>query len=213
MSREGLVAALVQSAKNLGWTEVLAEDSGFSVQLLVSAPGATEQIVEGAPHRLPKLLKDLGGPENYPALEEYDVLREEFEHVVKHGNIVPEVNQPASAAEEHNTDEEADTEPEAPAEPKVSTPGLHEDPKPGLCPGGSNGASLQASRDFYAQKAAVQVGSQVFVVSGVGLHSGPFSRQFTDKNKALGFAAKCQAKAASPRYAETVRIEYAGGAL
>jgi hypothetical protein len=73
VSRESLVTAVVGTAKNLGWETVEADDAGSTVTLLLSAPGATEQLLEGPLHSLPKQLKDLGGPENYPATEEYEV--------------------------------------------------------------------------------------------------------------------------------------------
>jgi hypothetical protein len=72
MSRERLLEAILTQARGLGWTELIIDDLGSTVQLLVSAPGATEQMVEGPPHKLPGLLKVLGGPEDYPAIEEYD---------------------------------------------------------------------------------------------------------------------------------------------
>ena len=43
-------------------------------------------------------------------------------------------------------------------------------------------------------------------VNGVGYHSGPFEFEFKSKNNAVGFARKCRAQAASPKYAATIRL-------
>lgn len=73
-SRETLIATAVSYARELGWRDVLAEDMGKRVMLLLGAPGACEQEVTAPLSQLRRTLTDWGGPELYPATEEYDLL-------------------------------------------------------------------------------------------------------------------------------------------
>lgn len=72
MKRQTMLDAFAANAKALGWTGVSTSDEGGTVTVLLSAEGAAEQILEGPLNKLPSLLKTLGGPEDYPAIEEYD---------------------------------------------------------------------------------------------------------------------------------------------
>lgn len=76
MERQQLVTAACARAAELGWTAVIPEDHGNEVQLLLGAEGAAEQEVNAPLSTLRRELSDLGGPENYPAIEEYDVIPE-----------------------------------------------------------------------------------------------------------------------------------------
>ena len=50
-------------------------------------------------------------------------------------------------------------------------------------------------------------------VTGVGRHSGSFTHEFTDAQKATDFARACVKKAASPSYAATIKLTRALTAL
>lgn len=73
MERKQLCEALTAHATELGWVDVTLTDDLSEVTLLLGAPGATEQIVSALLSKIRRELTDLGGPEDYPAIEEYDV--------------------------------------------------------------------------------------------------------------------------------------------
>jgi len=71
--RERMIDAAIRAANDLGWVTAEVEDRGFTVILLLGAPGAAPQIVEAKQlSRLRKAVTNLGGPELYPAIEEYE---------------------------------------------------------------------------------------------------------------------------------------------
>lgn len=73
MERSDLIATAEAYAAELGWQIVEVEDTGMTVTMLLSAPGASEQMVDAPLSRLRKALKELGGPEDYSEIEEYDL--------------------------------------------------------------------------------------------------------------------------------------------
>lgn len=72
MTREQMIETAKAMARAMGW-ESIAEDAGGIVTMLLSSEGASDQMVMGPLSRLRRELSFLGGPENYPALEEYDL--------------------------------------------------------------------------------------------------------------------------------------------
>lgn len=73
-SREAMVATATEYAVSLGWQVTEVEDTGLTVVVLLTAPGASEQMVDAPLSKLRKALKDLGGPEDQDgAIEEYDL--------------------------------------------------------------------------------------------------------------------------------------------
>lgn len=80
MTREDLFEALKARARELGWAEAEVIDDGALVEVLVAAPGAADQST--GPVKLSqarKVVGNLGGPELYPAIEEYDTRAAEAE--------------------------------------------------------------------------------------------------------------------------------------
>jgi len=103
MTREEMCLALKARALELGWSEAVVEDDGANITVLVSAPGAAEQITDPAPlSRARKELSDLGGPEDYPATEEYDLPPEgiDAEDELPEPRELAGVEEPATPAKE-----------------------------------------------------------------------------------------------------------------
>lgn len=67
------VQDITEAAQGLGW-EAEVEIDGFSFTALLSAEGASGQIVEGKLGKALKLIDDFGGPELYSLVEEYDLV-------------------------------------------------------------------------------------------------------------------------------------------
>lgn len=68
-SRKDMIATAVRVAKDMGW-DVESEDLGSDVCLLLSAPGASEQMVTAPLPKLVRAMREVGQPTNYPVLEE-----------------------------------------------------------------------------------------------------------------------------------------------
>jgi len=76
-SRTELFATLQAQAVEMGWQVEEPYDGEGQVEMMLTAPGASEQVVSGTMLQARKQLNELGGPENYPAVEEYDLPSEE----------------------------------------------------------------------------------------------------------------------------------------
>jgi len=64
---------ITEAAQGLGW-EALVEIEGFSFTVLLSAEGATGQMIEGKLSKALSLIDEFGGPELYSLVEEYDLV-------------------------------------------------------------------------------------------------------------------------------------------
>jgi len=73
ISRDKMIETAVRAAKDMGWEDIVAEDLGGDVCLLVSAPGSTEQMVTSSLPTLVRAVRELGTASEYAAVEEYDV--------------------------------------------------------------------------------------------------------------------------------------------
>lgn len=76
-SREELFATLQAQAVELGWQIEEPYDGEGQVEMMLTAPGACEQVISGTMLQARKQLNELGGPDLYPAVEEYDLPVEE----------------------------------------------------------------------------------------------------------------------------------------
>jgi len=78
--RKQLLESAERLARGLGWETVLVDDQGSEIQMLLAAEGAAEQEICAPLHRVAAELNSLGGPELYPAVEEYDAPEPETAH-------------------------------------------------------------------------------------------------------------------------------------
>ena len=72
-SRTEMFAALQAQAESLGWQVLEPYDNGCQVEMMLVADGACEQVVTGTMLQARKQLNAMTGPEDYPAIEEYDL--------------------------------------------------------------------------------------------------------------------------------------------
>lgn len=80
VSREKMIGLALEAAKELGWVEFEVEDDGSDVMILLRAPGASEQVVEGKIYQLRRRIQQLVGlASEYVPVEEYDVSEESKE--------------------------------------------------------------------------------------------------------------------------------------
>lgn len=154
MTREQLIEAAKVKAQVMGWVVLDQVDMTSKVEFLLGAEGAAEQVVCAPLNTLRRELSDLGGPENYPAIEEYDVLvgqdgswTEEAERLASPGGLPagedsPDIAGPQEEAKEAvemsaglkelwraMTGQVDDQDRGGIPRPKAKKLGLHEDPE------------------------------------------------------------------------------------
>lgn len=121
-------AIAVGMAEDAGWTSVEVVVEGFMFVATVSAVNASEQIVEGKLSEIESLFTDLGEPEDYPAVEEYDVPEEMPSTLDLSDEGLEAMEAYVAAGEEDAAAGEAEgAGAEAPEESSDPTNGLHED--------------------------------------------------------------------------------------
>jgi hypothetical protein len=87
MTRDKLIETAENYARKLGWTDIVTEDNGATVEILMSAPGATEQIARASLAKLRKAIDEVGGPELYATVEEYDLEAAEYAAASEGGEV------------------------------------------------------------------------------------------------------------------------------
>lgn len=110
-----MIASAESYAQELGWTDIEAEDTGAEVTMLLSAPGACEQMVTAPLSKIRMALKDWGGPELYPATDTYDLPEEEenveageAEYDFEEAELEPAPEEETVYVEQAETQEELD---------------------------------------------------------------------------------------------------------